>query len=185
MKRLVITIVVLVLAPFFPAQAAGPGDRYVIGPGDTLEISVWKDETLTRQIIVPPDGMISFPLIGEIDANGRTVRQLHAIIEERLSEYIPDVTATVMLLEAISLRAYVIGKANRPGVFPITKDTTVVQILAMAGGLNAFASEEDILILRREEEKMLKMPFDYEAFRNGERLDQNIVLRRGDVVLVP
>ena len=185
MKRITALIVVLVLAPFLHTHAAEPGDRYTIAPGDTLEISVWKDEALTRQIIVPPDGIISFPLIGEINAKGRTVPQVRSVIEEKLSEYVPDVTATVMLIEAISLRAYVIGKANRPGVFPITKDTTVVQILAMAGGLNAFAAEEDILILRRNGQATVKMPFDYEAVRNGESLEQNIVLERGDVVLVP
>jgi polysaccharide export outer membrane protein len=175
----------LLLLPASPAAAEEGKERYGIGPGDTLEISAWKDETLTRQLIVPPDGMISFPLIGEIDANGKTVSQLHAAVEEKLSEYIPDVTATVMLIEAVSLRAYVIGKVNNPGVFPITRKTTVLQVLAMAGGLNAFAAEEDILILRRNGGDTLKLPFDYEEIRKGRHLEQNVVLERGDVVLVP
>jgi polysaccharide export outer membrane protein len=185
MRHLVVLTLLLLLLPASPAAAEEGKERYGIGPGDTLEISVWKDETLTRQLIVPPDGMISFPLIGEIDANGKTVSQLHAAVEEKLSEYIPDVTATVMLIEAVSLRAYVIGKVNNPGVFPITRKTTVLQVLAMAGGLNAFAAEEDILILRRNGGDTLKLPFDYEEIRKGRHLEQNVVLERGDVVLVP
>jgi polysaccharide biosynthesis/export protein len=185
MRRAIALILLLVLASPSLASAAEEKERYGIGPGDTLEISVWKDESLTRQIIVPPDGMIAFPLIGEIDASGKTVTQLHAVIEEKLSEYIPDVTVTAMLIEAISLRAYVIGKVNNPGVFPINQETTVLQILAMAGGLNAFAAEEDILVLRRRQGETTRLPFDYEEIRNGENLEQNIVLERGDVVVVP
>lgn len=185
MNRSIFWILILTLALPCASAASGEPDRYAIGPGDTLEISVWKDESLTRQLIVPPDGMISFPLIGEIDANGKTVLQLHAAVEEKLSEYIPDVAATVMLIEAVSLRAYVIGKVNKPGVFPITQKTTVLQVLSMAGGLNAFAAEEDILILRRKGGETLKLPFDYEEIRNGRHLEQNVVLERGDVVVVP
>ncbi|MGD8386821.1 MAG: polysaccharide biosynthesis/export family protein [Desulfobacteraceae bacterium] len=185
MQRVIALVILLIFTSPLLANALEEKERYGIGPGDTLEISVWKDESLTRQLIVPPDGMISFPLIGEIDASGKTVTQLHDIVEEQLSEYIPDVTVNVMLIEAISLRAYVIGKVNKPGMFPITQDTTVLQILAMAGGLNAFAAEEDILVLRRRQGGMTKLPFDYEEIRNGENLEQNIVLERGDVVVVP
>lgn len=176
----------LLFSPLFPAWAS-PGEeaKYGIGPGDTLEISVWKDESLTRQLIVPPDGMISFPLIGTVRASGHTVPALQEALRVKLTEYIPDATVTVMLLEANSLHAYVIGKVNNPGMFPITLKTTVLQVLAMAGGLNAFASEEDILILRTRDGDTDKIPFDYEAVRNGEHLEQNIRLERGDVVVVP
>ena len=169
----------------FPALAEEPEARYGISPGDTLEISVWKDESLTRRLIVPPDGMIAFPLIGEVEGSGLSIPELRKTIRKKLSEYIPDVTVTVMLLEANSLRAYVIGKVNNPGTFPITMKTTVLQLLSMAGGLNAFAAEEDIQILRRRGEETVKIPFDYEEVRNGEHLEQNIRLERGDVVLVP
>lgn len=168
-----------------PASAGAPEPRYRIGPGDTLEISVWKDESLTRQLIVPPDGVIAFPLVGEVEGGGASVPELRETIREKLSEYIPDVTVTVMLLEASSLRAYVIGKVNNPGTFPITTETTVLQLLSMAGGLNAFAAEEEILILRRQGKETVEIPFDYEEVRNGEHLEQNIRLERGDVVLVP
>ncbi len=181
-----ISALLMVLAfPASPAWAGEEAERYSIGPGDTLEISVWKDESLTRQLLVPPDGMISFPLVGEIQANGLSVAALQEALREKLSDYIPDATVTVMLLEANSLRAYVIGKVNNPGMFPITQKTTVLQVLAMAGGLNAFAAEEDILILRQRGDETVKLPFDYEEVRKGRSLEQNIRLERGDVVLVP
>ncbi len=185
MNHLVLWALLLMLISPLTSRAAEDPNRYTIGPGDLLEISVWKDESLTRQIVVPPDGMISFPLIGEVDGNGRTVTQLKDDIERRLTDFIPDVTLTVMLLEAASLRAYVIGKVNKPGVFPITEDTSVLQVLAMAGGLNPFASEGDILILRRKGEEIVKLQFDYGRIRAGKNLEQNIRLERGDVVVVP
>ncbi len=176
----------LVVLLLFPLSASAEEEaRYGIGPGDMLEISVWKDESLSRQIIVPPDGVISFPLIGEVRADGMSVPQLREAVREKLTEYIPDATVTVMLMEAISLRAYVIGKVNKPGVFPITMKTTVLQILSMAGGLNAFASEDGILILRDREGETVQIPFDYKEVRKGENLEQNIRVERGDVVVVP
>ncbi len=185
MNRLVAWALFLGLLALPAAGAAEDPDRYAIGPGDALEISVWKDESLTRQIIVPPDGMISFPLIGEVDGNGRTVPQLQEDMKTRLTDFIPDVTLTVMLLDAASLRAYVIGKVNKPGVFPITKETSVLQVLAMAGGLNPFASEGDILILRQKGDQVVKLPFDYGRIQEGKDLERNIRLERGDVVVVP
>ena len=166
--------------------AALPQDiGYKIGPGDALEISVWKDEALSRQITVPPDGMISFPLIGDIDVTALTVPELRKIVTKRLSEYVPGPTVTVMLIRANSLIAYVIGKANKPGQFPITMETDVMQILSLAGGLNPYASPNKIIILRQEGGKSKKIPFNYKQVEKGENIEQNIILRRGDVVVVP
>ncbi len=158
---------------------------YKLGPGDVLEISVWQDERLNRQIVIPPDGVISYPFIGDIRVTNLTVADLRKIITKRLSEYIPDATVTVMLLQINSLKAYVIGKVNRPGEFTIGLDTNVMQILAMAGGLNPYASAKKILILRKEGDKIIKIPFNYEEVIHGKKLEQNIVLKRGDVVVVP
>ncbi|MFZ7112405.1 MAG: polysaccharide biosynthesis/export family protein, partial [Desulfatiglandales bacterium] len=154
-------------------------------PGDALEISVWKDESLSKEILVPPDGIISFPLIGEINVVRMTVPELRESVTKRLEEYLPDATVTVMLLRANSLIAYVIGKVTRPGQFPINMDTNVMQILAMAGGLNPYAVPGKILVLRQKEGKTLALPFDYNEVKKGEGLEQNIVLERGDVVVVP
>ena len=159
--------------------------KYRIGPGDVLEISVWKDESLYREISVPPDGVISYPLLGDIEAAGVTVTMLRKIITERLSEYVPDATVTVILKNVNSLQVYVIGKVNNPGQFPITMDTTVMQILAMAQGLNPFAAAGNITILRRRQNVTVKIPFSYKEVEKGGNLEQNIILKRGDVVVVP
>lgn len=159
--------------------------KYVLGPGDVIEVSVWKDETLKRELPIPPDGIIAYPLIGDIDVNGMTVTDLRKAVTESLSEYVPDATVTVMVVSLQSLKAYVIGKVNNPGVFSITMETTVMQILAMARGLNPYASEGNIYILRRKKGIPIKIPFNYKQMQKGSNLQQDIVLQRGDVVVVP
>ena len=195
----VLCLVILALSLVTPAVWAEGGEAseapsealeirentYQIGPGDALEISVWKDESLSKEILVPPDGIISFPLIGEIDVVRITVPELREKVTKKLEEYLPDATVTVMLLRANSLTAYVIGKVTRPGQFPINMDTNVMQILAMAGGLNPYAVPGKILVLRQREGKTLALPFDYNEVKKGEGLEHNIVLERGDVVVVP
>ncbi len=161
------------------------GVGYHIGSGDVLEISVWKEESLSREVIVPPDLTIAFPLIGEIEVKAMTVSDLRREVTRRLNDFIPDATVTVMLRQINSLRAYVIGKVNKPGQFPIDLDTTIMQLLAMAGGLNPFAATGKIYILRHQEGKLTKIPFDYREVEKGKNLAQNIKLRRGDVIIVP
>lgn len=181
-----IFISVLFLVSFAVVSICSADDAsYPVGPGDVLEISVWKDENLTREVIVPPDGVVSFPLIGDIDVNKMTVPLLRETVRERLSEYFEDTNVTVMLKQINSLRAYVIGKVNNPGQFPINMDTTVIQLLAMAGGLNPYAEGEKINILRQNGNQTVRMSFDYKQVSKGEALDQNIFLQRGDVIIVP
>ncbi len=160
-------------------------NSYKINPGDTLEISVWKDESLTREIVVPPDGIISFPLIKDIAVSNLTVEELRDIARKKLSAYIPDANVTVILRNTPSMTAYVVGKVNKPGQFPITLETNVMQILAMAGDLNPYAAGSRILILRQEKGQNIKIPFDYNEVKKGDNLKQNIFLKRGDVVVVP
>jgi polysaccharide biosynthesis/export protein len=185
MKKVVFFISLLLMWAFAVSTVTAAEDRYHIGPGDVLEISVWKDEGLSREVVVPPDGVISFPLAGDIDVTHMTVTELRETVKKKLSEYVPDATVTVMLLQINSLRAYVIGKVNKPGEFPIFMDTHVMKILSMAGGLNPFASKGNIIILRQDKGKTVKIPFDYGDVEDGEKLEQNIVLKRGDVVVVP
>ncbi len=156
-----------------------------IGPGDVLEISVWKDPNLSRKMVVPPDGIIAFPLIDSININNLTVADLKKIISQKLSDYVPDATVTVMLVEINSLKAFVIGKVNRPGEFPITLETNVMQVLAQAGGLTPFASGGNIKILRQKANRITKIPFDYGDVEKGKNLEQNIILQPGDVIVVP
>ncbi len=182
---LIFSLTASVAAEAAPKASEVRASTYRIGPGDGLNISVWKDESLSKEIFVPPDGIISFPLIGEIDVTRLTVPELRERVMKRLGEYVPDATVTVMLLRANSLTAYVIGKVNKPGQFPINMDTNVMQILAMAGGLNPYAVPGKILVLRQKEGKTTALPFDYNEVKKGEDLKQNIVLNRGDVVVVP
>jgi len=167
------------------AVALAAESTYQIGPGDVLEISVWKDESLTRQLVVPPDGIMSFPLIGDLDVKYMTVTDVRKAITKKLSEYVPDATVSVILLNLNSLQAYVIGKVHKPGQFAITMETSVMQILSMAGGINPFADENKILILRQINNKTVKIPFNHDQVMKGENLQQNILIQRGDVVVVP
>ncbi|WP_367360776.1 polysaccharide biosynthesis/export family protein [Syntrophus sp. (in: bacteria)] len=148
------------------AQSA-QSSSYRIGAGDALEISVWKDQSLTREIVVPPDGVITFPLIQEVKVSDLTVAELRDIVTKKISSYVPDANVTVILLRTPSMTASVVGKVNKPGQFPITQETDVMQILAMAGDLNPFAAGGRILILRKENGKDIKIPFDYNEVKKG------------------
>lgn len=158
---------------------------FLLGAGDLLEISVWNDETLSRQVLVRPDGFISFPLIGDIQVEGRTVEQVRKDVEEKISEFVPDVPVTVMLTQLASTRVYVIGKVQQPGAFIMQEEMRVIQILAMAGGLATFADQGGIKILRYAGEEVQVFGFDYDDVANGKKLFQNIVLQPGDTVIVP
>ena len=185
MKNFIFSVSLFAFLFVLNTGAIAADKPYHIAPGDILEISVWKDPNLSRQLVVPPDGIISFPLIEAIDVKNLTVADLEKIVTQKLSEFVPDVTVTVMLTEINSLKAYVIGKVERPGEFPINMNTNVMQVLAMAGGLNAFASKSGIIILRYDNNKIIKIPFDYGDIEKGKNLEQNFVLMTGDVVVVP
>lgn len=156
---------------------------YRLGPEDVLRIAVWKDEHLTREALVRPDGMVSFPLVGDVRAEGRTVEEFRADLSQRLSRYIPEPTLSVEVVKLASYRIYVLGRVNRPGEFVVGHDTDIVQALSMAGGLTPFASENGIKVLRRATGDA--HPFRFGDVKRGKNLDQNIVLERGDVVIVP
>lgn len=185
MKSIGSIIFVCILMCLSVSTSSAADEIYHIGTGDVLEISVWKDPDLSRTVIVPPDGVISFPLIDSIRVTNLTVADLDKIVTKKLSEFVPDVTVTVMLTEINSLKAYVIGKVKTPGMYGITLDTNVMQILAQAGGLTPFASDGNIKILRQKSNQITQIPFDYGEVEKGKNLEQNIVLKPGDVVVVP
>ena len=185
MKKIFFSILLLSLGLTINADASESESIYRLRPGDEIEISVWKDESLSRQLIVPPDGFIAFPLIGNVEVNNLTVSGLRKVVTDKLSEYVPDATVTVILLKISELKAYVIGKVNKPGEFIITTHTNVMQILSMAGGLNPFASAGNTIILRQQQNSIMKIPFDYKQVEKGKNLEQNIILKSGDVVVVP
>jgi polysaccharide export outer membrane protein len=166
-------------------DAMTPTGTYKIQPGDVLEISVWKEESLLKQVLVRPDGGISFPLVGNVIAAGKSVDELQGLITERLSKYIPDPVVTVSTAQLNGNKVYVIGKVPRPGEFIANRYMDVVQALSMAGGMTAYAAANKIKVLRRENGVMTAIPFRYGDIEKGENLEQNIILQSGDVVVVP
>ncbi len=158
---------------------------YYLQPGDVLSVSVWKEEDLQQSVLVRPDGGISFPLVGDIRASGKTVEDVRQIITRKLAKLIPDVQVSVALQELNGNLIYVVGKVNRPGVFPFSKNVDVLQALGMAGGATAFAGLNEIKILRRSSGQLKSIPFRYVDLEKGRNLQQNIILHSGDTVLVP
>ena len=168
-----------------PALATPPDEAYQIEAGDVLEISVWREEDMQRAVIVRPDGGLSYPLVGDVQARGKSVEQLRAEITDKLKKYIPDPVVTVGIQQLSGNVIYVIGKVNRPGNFPVVRQVDVMQALSMAGGMTPYAAANRIRILRREGGRQVAIPFAYGDIEKGEKLEQNIVLRAGDVVVVP
>jgi len=158
---------------------------YRIQPGDILEVSVWKEEALLRQVLVRPDGGLSFPLVGDVQASGKSIVELQALITEHLTKYIPDPVVTVSTQQLNGNKIYVIGKVTRPGEFVANRYMDVVQALSVAGGMTPYAAANKIKVLRRENGKLTSIPFRYGDIEKGEDLEQNIILQSGDVVLVP
>ena len=158
---------------------------YTIGAGDVLDISVWNNEALTKQVTVLPDGKIQFPLIGEVVVGGKTISVLKKELEDRISPFVPGPNLSVMVQQVNSMLIYVIGKVNNPGRFVLNTNVNVLQALAMAGGLNPFAKRNDIKIFRKTNDKNMIFEFEYDEVAEGKDLKQNIQLQRGDVVVVP
>ena len=166
-------------------EGIASGGIYKIQPGDVLEISVWKEESLLRQVLVRPDGGMSFPLVGDVQAAGKSIEELQGVVTQRLTKYIPDPVVTVSTHQLNGNKVYVIGKVNRPGEFVANRYIDVVQALSVAGGMTPYAAANKIKVLRRENGKLKSIPFRYGDVETGENLQQNIVLQSGDVVLVP
>jgi len=166
-------------------SAVAQDANYTVKPGDLLSISVWKEPDLQRPALVRPDGSFSFPLVGEVDARGKTVAQINKIMSDRLSKYIADAVVTVSIQEVKGNKVYVIGQVNKPGEFIMNPSVDVMQALSMAGGTTPFAALGDIVILRRTATGKTALPFKYNDVVRGKRLEQNIDLQSGDVVVVP
>jgi polysaccharide export outer membrane protein len=165
------------------SEAASAG--YKVLPGDVLQISVWKEEDLQAEVLVLPDGTFSFPLAGEVSTSNRSVLELQEEVTQRLSRYISDPVVTVSVLEVRGNKVYVIGQVRNPGVFVVNPQVDVIQALSMAGGTTPFAALNDIKILRRSGDQQYAISFRYNDVAKGQNLEQNIILRSGDVVVVP
>ena len=158
---------------------------YEINAGDLLQVSVWKEPDLQLDVLVRPDGGFSMPLIGEVAAAGKTVAALQEEISKRISTYVPDAVVTVSVHQLSGDKIYVLGKVARPGEFAVNRYVDVMQALSMAGGTTTFADLNDITILRRDDSGQQAIAFNYDQVSAGKHLEQNIILRSGDVVVVP
>lgn len=161
------------------------GLEYRIGPEDVLHISVWKEEDLDRKVLVRPDGGISFPLVGDIQVSGRTPLEVQDEIRARLQRFVPDGEVTVSVDKISGYTIFVLGEVQSPGQFTLGRYVDVVQALTLAGGTTPYASESKIKILRRQDGREVVYRFSFTDIERGRKLEQNIILQSGDVVVVP
>jgi polysaccharide export outer membrane protein len=162
-------------------RVAAP-DVYRIGPEDQLQVSVWKNEAMTRSVLVRPDGKISLPLVNDVQASGLTALELRDVLSTKLKDFIPNPEVSVIVTDVRSLKVSVIGEVSRPGRYDLKSWATVLDVLAMAGGFTQFASRSKIVILTPDGKSMKRIPFNYNKVA-GEQ--ENFYLRNGDIVLVP
>ena len=168
-----------------PANTVATDPDYKIGPQDMLRIDVWKEPDISRIVPVRPDGKITLPLVNDVQASGLTTNQLAAKIAEGLKKYITSPQVTVGVTEINSRKFFVSGEVARPGAFPLLPNMTVLQALSSAGGFTQFAREKKIYILRMEDGKQVKHPFNYKDVISGKNVEQNIILEGGDIIVVP
>jgi polysaccharide export outer membrane protein len=169
------------------AHAADSGDPkgYKLQPGDVLQVVVWKETDLQSEVVIRPDGGISFALAGDLHAAGRTTDELRAELESRVRKLVPDAVVTVQVKAANGNRIYVIGKVNKPGDFALNRPIDVMQALSLAGGATPFADTNAIRVLHRDGSRQIAAHFRYSEVVKGRRLEQNIILQSGDTVVVP
>jgi len=188
----------LVSVSLAAAAAAGPvqtgadedsatplADEYTIGPGDTLQLFVWKEPDLTTPLNVRMDGKATLPLLGDVVAAGRTASDLADEVTERLKRYLAEPQVTIAVTEASAARFFVVGQVNKPGVYPLRGRTSLVQALAMAGGFREFANKGKLVIVRPTAEGDVFLRASYDDLASGKDNSQNLELNPGDTILVP
>jgi polysaccharide export outer membrane protein len=158
---------------------------YKIGPQDMVRVDVWKEPEISRTIPVRPDGKISLPLLNDVQASGLTAIQLGNAIRDGLTKYLNSPQVTVTVTEINSRRVYITGEVLRAGALSLLPNMTVLQALSSAGGFTQFAKLKGIYVLRNEDGKQTKLPFNYKEVVKGKNQDQNILLLPGDVIVVP
>lgn len=182
-KRLLAVVAVFLAATVAVAQGAEAD--YRLHAGDSITVSVWKEIDLQRKVMIRPDGKFSFPLAGEVQAAGRTADEVRVDIEAKLGKFIPEAVVTVIVEDFSGNRIYVIGQVNKPGMFIMNPQLTVLQALSLAGGNTPFAKLDNISIVRGVGTNQKSLPFRYNQVVEGKSLQQNIALESGDVVVVP
>lgn len=194
LKDRFVSLIVLILVGAFlsscatappPVSPTAPSGDYLLGPEDILEISVWKEEDLSREVTIRPDGKISLPLIGDIRAEGLSAEALGEQIKEALTDYVDEPTVTVTVVEINSLEIFIQGEVEEPGAYDLKSNYTVLQALSLAGGFTEWAKKDEIVIFRREGGQAVEIPVNYERIISGKAPDQNVFLKRGDTIVVP
>ncbi len=161
-----------------------PANAYLVAPGDVLSLFVWKETDLTREVTVGVDGRISVPLVGDVEAEGKTTTELTADLRERLSRFLSAPSVTVGVKQSNNSSFYVVGRVIKPGEYPLRGRTTFLQALAVAGGFAEFAKTDRVLIVRRKDKGDAAVFVDYKKLAQGEDLTQNVVLRPSDTIVV-
>ncbi|BCS36086.1 GumB protein [Luteitalea sp. TBR-22] len=169
--------------PTGPTVATEPG--FTIGPEDVLGVLVWREADVSGDVTVRADGMVTLPLIRDVKAAGLTPNELAEQIQTALREFITDASVTVVVRQMNSRKVFITGEVGKPGAYPLTAQTTVMQLIAIAGGLTEFASSNDITVMRMEDGRSVSHRFEYKDVAKGKKAEQNLVLRPGDTVVVP
>jgi polysaccharide export outer membrane protein len=160
-------------------------ERYLLNAGDVLDISVWNEEALQKQIAILPDGMISFPLAGELVAEGKSITEIQQVLTKKLSEYLANPVVTVSVIAVSGNTVNIMGKVIQPGAFVMSKNIDAMQALSLAGGLSPYAEENNIIVIRRNGEQQKIIPVHYASIKKGQDLDTNIIINSGDVIVIP
>lgn len=160
--------------------------NYRINKGDKLKINVWQEENLQAEVMVSPDGTVSFPMVGVIEAAGKTIDEFQNLLKDKLEQFIPGPEVNVSFISVDGNLIYLIGEVAKPGPYTIVKDIDIMQALSMAGGITPFADKNDIRILRRvSAEKTESINFSYSDIEDGDNLESNILLQSGDTIIIP
>lgn len=166
-------------------QAPAPsGDEYVLGVEDKLAVSVWKEIDLNKSVVIRPDGKITFPLVGDVQAAGRTPRQLTEDLTKALARYIKEPVVTVVVDEINSFKVFVLGEVTTQGALNLRRRTRLLEAIAMAGGMSQYADKSNVVLLRYEDGKESRTRIDYKRVVSGEKPELNVFLKPGDTVIV-
>lgn len=168
-----------------PAGVTPPPADYVIGPDDVLQVVFWREKELSSEVTVRPDGKVSLALLNDIQASGLTPDQLRKNVMDAAARFVTDPSVTIVVKTINSRKVYVTGQVNKPGTFALTDAMTVLQMLALAGGLQEYADAQNILVMRMEQGQTKSFKFNYKDVRKGKNLQQNILLKPGDTIVIP
>lgn len=184
-SKLIKALVFLAISFCCQTGFAGEPEKYLINAGDILDISVWNEEALKREVRVLPDGSIGFPLAGTVTAAGRTVDDLKKELTGKLTEYIAEPVVSIAVKSADGNAVFVTGQVKTPGKIQMIEQMNVMQALSLAGGLTPFADSDDIVILRKTAKGSESIKFEYSDLEEGKSLNKNHILKSGDVIVVP